>query len=241
MGSPPRLGTTRSTWGRCCSAPKPRAMRSPRCRFSPRSRRWCYCGAVADPKRLVDLLTTFHPKLRLPEPPCGVLGRPGSAATWAPCVLAWRPLDLAFPGKRCESGPLGGPHRGQAYRPPREDFTLSLSRLSSLTLTGGNPRRQRRLDPQQPRWPSGQPPVPAPHEGDHGRDDERPDNGGVQKDSRRQAGGHHLDVGLGSRGHRGEREEQDERGAGHEPPGSADALHDRGLGGAGAVVLLAPP
>jgi hypothetical protein len=52
---------------------------------------------------LVDLPGTFHPELRPQEPPCGVLGRPGSAATRAPCVLAWRPLDLAFPGERSRS------------------------------------------------------------------------------------------------------------------------------------------
>ncbi len=43
------------------------------------------------------------PETAAPEPPCGVLGRPGSAATRASCVLAWRPLGLAFPGKRCAS------------------------------------------------------------------------------------------------------------------------------------------
>jgi hypothetical protein len=89
--------------------------------------------------------------------------------------------------------------------------------------------------------PGGQPPVPAAEQADQGGHQQRPDHGGVQQDAGAKAGGEDLEGGLGPGGQGGERREQDQGGAGDQPSGAADALHDGGGGGAGGVVGLAHP
>ena len=61
---------------------------------------------------------------------------------------------------------------------------------------------------------------------DERRHKQRADDGGVEQDPGAEARGEHLDVGVGSRGEGGEGEEQDQRGARDEAPGSPDALDD---------------
>src|SRR4029453_13628467 len=93
--------------------------------------------------------------------------------------------------------------------------------------------------PQGSGGPGGQPPVPAAEQADQGGYQQRPDHGGVQQDAGAKAGGEHLEGGLRSGGQGGEGGEQDQGGAGDQPAGAADALHDGGGGRAGAVVGLA--
>jgi hypothetical protein len=77
-----------------------------------------------------------------------------------------------------------------------------------------------RCHPQQPSQPPGQPPVPATEQADQGGDEQRPDHGGVDEDAHPERGADNPDVGPWGGGERGEGEEQDQRGGGHEPPDS---------------------
>jgi hypothetical protein len=76
-------------------------------------------------------------------------------------------------------------------------------------------------------------------DGDERGDEQGTDDGGVEQDPGAEGGGHDLEVGFGAGGQGGEGEEHDERGPGDQPSGAADALGDRGAGGAGAVAFLA--
>src|SRR4051812_12610399 len=83
---------------------------------------------------------------------------------------------------------------------------------------------------EQPRGEWGEPPVPAAEQGNDRRQQQRADNRGVEQDAGAEAGGEDLDAGAGRRRHRYEAEEEDQRGAGDEPAGAADAFDDGGVG-----------
>ena len=90
--------------------------------------------------------------------------------------------------------------------------------------------RDHRLDAQQPRRAAGQPPVPAAEQRDDRRGEHAADERRVEQDAAAERGGEHLRLGARAGAHGDERQAEDQRGAGDQAAGAADALDDGGVG-----------
>ena len=91
------------------------------------------------------------------------------------------------------------------------------------------------------RRPARQPPVPAAEDRDERGGEDAADERRVEQDAAAERGREHLGLGARAGAHGDEGQAEDQRRARDQPAGAADALDDRRLGRAGAVVGLAHP